>query len=119
MTRTWRRAASIFARSNLAVEVSEFLAITHADPTPTILARTDGSIVAANPSAVIALGSSSAINLKDVCLDAPERLDAFLVSCSSTRDAVFGSLTLRDNQGAARRYRCDGALCWEDQRAKG
>jgi two-component sensor histidine kinase len=91
----------------------DFHAFAHADPTPVLLVRTDGLILAANPAARRALPGvrrDGGGNLADVVSDPPKTVGRYLARCSTTRDGLLGAFTLKAPDEPLRRLRCDGAV---------
>lgn len=91
-----------------------FRVVTRADPTPTLLVRPDGTVVAGNPSAdrLLALAPGDRLAARD---DAA--LDAFLRCCAASPDGTIADVTLPVRSGKPRSFRCAGALLGHPEQA--
>jgi two-component sensor histidine kinase len=79
-------------------------------PDPMLLVSPEGEVMAANRAAREDFGIISgpaAVRLSDLVADAPGKVGEFVRLCSSTRDAVPGSLSFRTPAGPLD-CRCDG-----------
>ena len=92
----------------------DFAALAKPFPEPHLLVARDGAVLAANPAAVRALGLPAPhpdrVSLRELAAGDGAGLDAFLSASARSGAAVPGRLTLRAPDGAARAYRCEGAV---------
>ncbi|WP_439579114.1 PAS domain S-box protein [Elioraea sp.] len=84
-----------------------FREITAADPTPSLLVRPDGTVVATNPAADRLLALQPGDDLATLASPHP---GAFLTRCSGSREGYFTGLALPLRSGERGSFRCDGAL---------
>ncbi len=92
----------------------QFLEIARVLPEPLLLVTGEGEILAVNqPTATILLLNVKEIvgkMLFDFVIEPPEKIIKYLQACSRSRQMIFGSLTLRKQDGETIIYRCEGAV---------
>jgi PAS domain S-box-containing protein len=95
------------------VSPDDFLAWAGALPEPTILATTNGKVLAANRAVERRLGVPRTAlvgqQLADVVSDPPDRVADYLRACSRSGELVLGALTLTHG-GREIPCRCEGAV---------
>jgi PAS domain S-box-containing protein len=96
------------------VTPEQFLEFARVLPEPVLLVTGNGQILAANPSFLQMLGLNRQIlqgkMLFDLVSNPPDQVKQYLRTCSSSREMVLGSLTLRTNNGETCLCRCEGAV---------
>lgn len=91
-----------------------FLELAKLLPEPALLIEGNGRILATNPAFSKLLRLQHQIPagkmLFEVVADSTEKVKQYLRACSSSREMVLGSLTLRVSNGEACLCRCEGAV---------
>ena len=84
---------------------------------PVLLVAASGAVLAANRAAIedfrLDNGDLTGRRLADLVANTPGTVADYLRRCSTTRQAVLGSLAFRNGTGTPTEYRCDGALVSE------
>ncbi|XHX75682.1 MAG: histidine kinase dimerization/phospho-acceptor domain-containing protein (plasmid) [Stenomitos frigidus ULC029] len=92
----------------------QFLAFARVLPESMLLVTGNGQILATNPSFAKMLGLHrqrlQGKMLFELVTDPPDAVKQYLRACSSSREMVFGSLTLSANNGEACLCRAEGAV---------
>ncbi|MBD2102542.1 ATP-binding protein [Leptolyngbya sp. FACHB-261] len=91
----------------------QFLKFARLLPEPMLLTSGKGQILATNPAFSKMLGLPRQIpqgrTIFELATNPPDQVKQYLRNCSSSREMVLGSLTLRANDGETCLYRCEGA----------
>lgn len=92
----------------------QFLELARLLPEPALLIEGNAHILATNPAFSKLLGLQhqrlQGKMLFELVTDSPEKIKHYLRACSSSREMVFGSLTLRVTQGEPCLFPCEGAV---------
>ena len=90
---------------------------------PVLLVSTTGAIAASNAAAreefAVEPQSGGPVSLLNLVTDTPQSVIDYLQRCSTTNEAVFGSLAFRTANQEIASYRCDGARLDADEAGQG